>query len=385
LIVNTGRTISSGTAITYLFVPTVTLNGTGRITAVYASNAGPSTTWQFENIAVGSSIIVYDASGITKYFQQEVTSAGDYAYYIPPGTTGTYTWAIEQYGKQRQSGSFAANTGGLLFYEPIYIEDIGISQTTKATVAAYTAIETASQFYDRTAYFRLGEQGIKLGQIATRSGTAIEIGTFSHLINKDSASVYSITSGVITTKSTSYAGDSKYQTEIATPPATITANTNEVITINLEDANGNSSVNIQASGDNEFEIWKITNATDPDDYATGTLLDTVDIGVYRFIAAPGFKMVIRDTTTNFRVVSPMEKGNYTAALFFGAAVQLAQAPEVTQINTKVDILQNSMEEVQAKTDGLTFTIPNVLDANIQYVNDIEVKGTGEDNDPWNPV
>jgi hypothetical protein len=51
----------------------------------------------------------------------------------------------------------------------------------------------------------------------------------------------------------------------------------------------------------------------------------------------------------------------------------------------VDILQNSMEEVQAKTDGLTFTIPNVLDANIQYVNDIEVKGTGEDNDPWNPV
>jgi prefoldin subunit 5 len=66
-------------------------------------------------------------------------------------------------------------------------------------------------------------------------------------------------------------------------------------------------------------------------------------------------------------------------------VQLAQAPEVTQINTKVDILQNSLEEVQAKTDGLTFTIPNVLDANIQYVNDIEVKGTGEDNDPWNPV
>jgi hypothetical protein len=262
---------------------------------------------------------------------------------------------------------------------------VGITQTVKATVAGYTAIETPSKFYDRTAFFRLSEQGIKLGQIATRSGTAIEIGNFSHVINKDAAAVYSITGTTITTKSTSYAGDSKYNTEIANPPRTITANTNEVITINLEDANGNSSVTIQASGDNEFEIWKITNATDPDDYATGTLLDTVGIGVYRFISADGFKMVIRDTTTNFRVVSPMEKGNYEAALFFGAAVQLAQAPEVTQINTKVDILQNSMDEVQAKTDGLTFTIPNVLDANIQYVNDIEVKGTGEDNDPWNPV
>jgi hypothetical protein len=30
-------------------------------------------------------------------------------------------------------------------------------------------------------------------------------------------------------------------------------------------------------------------------------------------------------------------------LFFGAAVQLAQAPEVTQINTKVDILQNAVD------------------------------------------
>jgi hypothetical protein len=346
---------------------------------------GTSTIWQFENIAVGSSIVIYDASGVTKYFQQEVTTAGNYIYYIQPGTTGTYTWAIELYGKQRQSGSFAANTGGLLFYEPIYVEDVGITETTKATVAAYTAIETSSKFYDRTAYFRLSEQGIKLGQIVTRAGTSLEIGTFSHLINKDSASVYSITGSVITTKSTSYAGDSKYTTEIATPPATITANTNEVITITREDANGDSQVTISASGNNQFEIWKITDATNPDDYATGTLLDTVGIGAWRFIHADGYKMVIRDTTTNFRVVVEMEKGVYTAELFFGAAVQLAQAAEVTQINTKVDILQNAVDVIETKTSGLTYTIPNVLDANIQYVNDIEVKGTGEDNDPWNPV
>lgn len=44
-----------------------------------------------------------------------------------------------------------------------------------------------------------------------------------------------------------------------------------------------------------------------------------------------------------------------------------------------------LEDIRVKTDSLTFTVPNVLDANIQYVNDIEVKGTGEDNDPWNPV
>jgi hypothetical protein len=328
---------------------TVTLSGSAQIQGVYTSSAGTSTVWEFQDIEVGSSLVIYDSSGVTKYFQQEVTSDGDYAYYIAPGVTGTYTWAIEKYGSQRQSGTFAANTGGLLFYVPIYIEDVGITETTKATVAAYTEIETPSKFYDRTAVFRLTEQGIKLGQMVARSGTALEIGNFSHLINKDAALVYSVTGSVITTKSTAYASDSRYQTEIANPPATITANTTEIITINLEDANGNSSVNIQASGVSTFEIWKITDATDPDDYDTGELLDTVGVGIYRFISADGFKMVIRDTTTNFRVVSEMEKGNYEAALFFGAAVQLAQAPQVIENGIKLDVLTIELAEVRAQT------------------------------------
>jgi hypothetical protein len=347
LVVNTGVTLSSGTKFDFIQFDTITLNGTGQITGVYASSAGTSTVWEFQNVEVGSSLVIYNSSGTTLYYREQVTSAGDYAYYIPPGTTGTYTWAIEKYGSQRQSGTFAANTGGLLFYVPIYVEDVGITETTQATVAAYTEIENAEKFYDYTAFFRLGEQGIKIGQIATRSGTSIEVQSgLSHVIRKTpSIAVYAIAGGVITTKAEVYAGTSKYSTEILVPPATLTAHTNEVITIAIEDSNGNSSVNIQASGDNEFEIWKITNATDPDDYATGTLLDTVEVGVYRFISAPGFKMVIRDTTTNFRVVSPMEKGNYEAALFFGAAVQLAQAPEVTQINTKMDILTNNVADV----------------------------------------
>jgi hypothetical protein len=59
-----------------------------------------------------------------------------------------------------------------------------------------------------------------------------------------------------------------------------------------------------------FEVWKITDATNPDNYATGTLLATVGIGTWRFISANGFKLVIRDTTTNFRVVTEMEKGMF---------------------------------------------------------------------------
>ena len=344
IVVNNGVTLSAGTKFDFVSFPTVTLNGTGQITAVYQSNAGTSTVWEFQNVAVGSSLVIYNSAGTTLYFRQEVTSAGTYAYYIPPGVTGTYTWAIERYGFQRQSGTFAANTGGLLFYVPIYVEDVGITQTNQATVAAYTAIETASKFYDRTALFRLGEQGIKLGQIAARSGTAIEIGNFSHLINKDAASVYSVTGSVITTKSTSYAGDSRYNTEIAIPPATITANSTEVITIAIEDANGNSQVTING-GDGTFQLWKVPTSTPTADYATGTLLATVGNVTYRFIGVTGFDIVGVDTNSNIRRRTSMAKGVYTQAFYVGDQIQLAQAPEVTEILTKVNILQVAVDDL----------------------------------------
>ena len=40
--------------------------------------------------------------------------------------------------------------------------------------------------------------------------------------------------------------------------------------------------------------------------------------------------------------------------------------------------------IKTKTDELSFTAGNVH-ANIEYVNGIEVKGTGQETDPWNPV
>lgn len=344
LVVNTGRTISEGTNITYLYVPTVTLNGTGRITAVYATSAGTSTTWRFESIQVGSSIVIYDASGVTKYFQGSVSTAGDYNYYIPPGTTGTYYWAIEKYGKQRESGSFAANTGGLLFYAPLYVEDVGCSVLVQATVAAYTAIDTLDKFYDFTAYRRLSEDFIKIGQIATRSGTAVEIGAYNLTVNAAASVMEAISGTTITIKSGVLAAGSKYTTIIATPPKLVTAATTEIITANIEDGAGDSSLTIQG-GSGDFTLWKLLNSVPDDDYATGVNLGDVGNITFRFLHADGYKIIIRDNSTAYRISCPMEKGIYTRGLFFGDQVQLAQSAEVTQINTKVDVLTNNVAAI----------------------------------------
>jgi hypothetical protein len=352
--INNSGTINPGTSLTSIRAQTVT--NTGTITAVYQDSNGISTTWEFQNVEAGTSLAIYDGSGVTKYFQGEVTTAGTYRYYIPPMATGVpYYYAIEKYGTRRETGSFPSNAGGVLFYVPSYAEDVGISVTNKATVAAYTEVDNLDKLYDRVAYFRLSEVGIKLGQIATRSGTAVDIGNFSLLVNQSASVVLTATSSLITIKALSFANGSKFSLITATPPKTVTANTNEVITAAIEDANGDSSVNIQG-GSGDFTLWKITNATSEDDFATGTNLGNVSNTTFRFLNAPGFKIVIRDNITSFRQVVPMDKGIYTRGLFFGDQVQLAQSAEVTQINTKVDILQVDIERVIKKENiiiGLT--------------------------------
>jgi hypothetical protein len=95
-------------------------------------------------------------------------------------------------------------------------------------------------------------------------------------------------------------------------------------------------------GSGDFTLWKLANATPDDDYATGTNLGNVGNVTYRFLSAPGYKIIIRDNTTAYRINCPMDKGIYIRGLFFGDQVQLAQSAEVTQINTKVDILTNNV-------------------------------------------
>ena len=42
--------------------------------------------------------------------------------------------------------------------------------------------------------------------------------------------------------------------------------------------------------------------------------------------------------------------------------------------------------IKTQTDKLTFTVANQVDSNIQYVNDVQITGTGvETTDEWRPV
>lgn len=57
---------------------------------------------------------------------------------------------------------------------------------------------------------------------------------------------------------------------------------------------------------------------------------------------------------------------------------------IAAVETKVDTVDSNVDAIKAKTDSLTFSTANQVDANIQYVNDVEVAGDG-DGTPWGPA
>jgi hypothetical protein len=56
----------------------------------------------------------------------------------------------------------------------------------------------------------------------------------------------------------------------------------------------------------------------------------------------------------------------------------------TALGTADDAVLAQVALVKAKTDSLTFTVAGQLDANIQYVNDVQVNGVGTAGNPWSP-
>jgi hypothetical protein len=335
LIVNTGRTITAGTNITEWFTPTITLNGTGKITAVYQTTAGTSTVLEINPPSDDYSLCVFKADGTTKYFASDV-NAGSYYVYFAPNEAGTYFLAAEKYGQKRTEDTLVLN-GGNVWYNITDQEDVGITDNF-ATASAYTTLSTTSQLYDATAVFRLSETGIKLGQLVARDGLYLDFGNYNVKIKDDASAIVAVASGTITYKSIVVNESLKYNAMKATPPKTITPTDTEIINVLVEDANGDSRLEVLGGDNLGYELWKVTTATATDDYATGTLLDTLATNdeVFRFIGISGFDIVGRDISSGVRRRSSMLKGSYTQAFYVGNQIQLAtDAPQLQENNDKL--------------------------------------------------
>jgi hypothetical protein len=166
----------------------------------------------------------------------------------------------------------------------------------------------------------------------------LDFGTYNVKIKDDASAIVAVASGTITYKSIVINESLKYNAMKATPPKTITVTDNEIINVLIEDANGDSQLNILGGDNLGYELWKVTTATPTDDYATGTLLTTLatNAAPYRFIGISGFDIVGRDTSSGVRRRSSMLKGTYDQAFYVGNQIQLAtDAPQLQENNDKL--------------------------------------------------
>ena len=360
---NTGVTGSAGPTLSYIYAASITLTGTASMALLYGTSVGDSCTLRLQSVsATAVAAIWHPSTSATELFQTNNSgSTAAYEIYYPPGSVGLVkNYARELYSSQRVSGSITL-AAGLNTVSFVDIPDVGITQPVLANVLAYTSLEIPSKFYDRTAAFRLTEQGIKLGQIATRSGTAIEIGTFSHLINQSAAAVYSVLGSVITTKSANYEPDSKYTKEIALPPATITAASTEIITISIEDANGDSQAVVAGTSNNLVDVWKITNATPVAEFATGVKIGSdIGNGAFRWIGLDGFKLVFNNKDNGVYRYCSMSKGDYTVGWY------LYDVPTGGLTQEQGDVLNNislkatdTFNDVNSMTQGFVESTDNL--------------------------
>jgi hypothetical protein len=356
IVVNTGVIITSSTNITKLqTLGTITLTGTAQIQGIYQDSTGTSTTLQISGFDAGSSVYVEDNLFVQKFYS--ASASGTVTVYIPPTGTGSWYYAVEKYGIQRQSDFFTFS-GGLKSIVVKAIPDTGITVTNQSTVAAYTVLENPDKVYDYVAYLRLSVPHISYGQITFKNGTSLDMIDASILVNQSFGSVaeFDYDNKILTIKSTSLSTGVTYDKIITTPPETIEANTTEVITVEIEDANGDSSINIQG-GSGSFSIFKFPIATTAypsagvDDRISPTNLVTATAGngKYRFIADPLYNYMVLDNSQGNKSNIPKEnidhtwnvltKGAYTAGLFQGEdQISLAQVNEVYEILSKVDIL-----------------------------------------------
>lgn len=86
--------------------------------------------------------------------------------------------------------------------------------------------------------------------------------------------------------------------------------------------------------------------------------------------------------------TPVAAGVYTIVVYDGSNIVgngVLQWDGTQEVKGSDLALQSTALNIKAKTDSLTFTVAGVVDSNIQYVNDVQVKGTGLEADPWNPV
>ncbi len=224
------------------------------------------------------------------------------SYYSKNGdTTDLYTVDYYKYGYLKSQLDVSMKGTGEKIQEFVIIPDLSISEATKATVDAYTEIDTPAKFYDRASSHLEDNLGTYLDFIVTRSGNQIDAGSYNVTIDATASSAFDITGNTITIKASTFTGD-------ITTTGTITLSNGAIVVGTVTDSGGTTTrTQLSLTGlqvNSEVRIYQAGTTTEIDGvensgttFSTTTTESSVDLVVfntdYRPIRTTGI-----DTTVN---------------------------------------------------------------------------------------
>lgn len=159
--------------------------------------------------------------------------------------------------------------------------------------------------------------------------------------------------------------------------------------VNIEGAAVSTStaqlgVNVVNAAGTAWGSGAITAASIASNAITASKINTDAIGSTQLAASAATEISAAVWAAAVRTLTANTNLNDLSAADVRAAVGLASANLDTQIGAIDDFLDTEIAAIKAKTDSLTFTVAGQVDANVQYVNDVQVTGTGAAGDEWGP-
>jgi hypothetical protein len=128
----------------------------------------------------------------------------------------------------------------------VLLTDQSITQTTMATVAAYTVLDTAQQLYDYAKYYLYTNFAGETATYVTRSGDVINAGSYNVIIDATAATPFVFAGSTITAKSSTFTGS------LTTSGAVTLANgavfSNNTVTANVSQATPTNLTNVTING-----------------------------------------------------------------------------------------------------------------------------------------
>jgi hypothetical protein len=90
---------------------------------------------------------------------------------------------------------------------PNLLDDVNVTERSKAVTDAYTLLEAPQKLYDRGKSYLVDNYAGELSALVTRSGNLIDAGAYNVTIDATASSVFALSGNTITIKANSFTGD----------------------------------------------------------------------------------------------------------------------------------------------------------------------------------